>query len=798
MELKHYQERALDRLSRWFGYLSSSGGSPAAAWEAMRSEEELSPNYRSRSLAGSNRAIPHVCLRVPTGGGKTLLGVEAVARYGMRTGLVLWMVPNKAIYEQTKRALRNREHPYRMVLERGSGGRLKILEKSDNFSRADIESCLCILLISLQAANRRNSKEFLKMFQESGSYSTFFPDEDDVIGQESFHEDYPFLELKEGRVVRTQANVLKICEPVIILDEAHKSYGRGNAHDKLWNTWVDQFNPRLVLELSATPDPEKSNILINVSGLDLKAEEMIKLPIHVTAYGTAGSWQDVMRSAEHQLKDLSDKASLLPDDQYIRPMAVVRVPRTGKSQKGGVHLHAEEVRSFLLQTIGLADDEVKVQSGELKELAGEDLMSADCRVRWIITKDALKEGWDCSYAYILVLLDNTSANITVTQMIGRVLRQPYARLTDIAELNQCYVHCSDVDVDKAVSHVRQELEREGFRDLKNQVFSPEKAVTGQAVISSRRSLFSKEEARLPQVLCEDGSALDYEQHILAAVKWDEIGAPSEWRNLTPSAGSSTEVLDLVEEDVSKVVSHDSEPTAPIVQGQLDLAWYARQLKDKVPNPWQAARIVLEAAEIICQEGYDYKWINSRSAAVVRRLARHIDDRVDQFAEKVLVEKLKSGEIKFDMDMPFEFKDSYEVRVPIGEMEVNSQRSLFSPFYSHDLNLLERSYAVFLDKRETIRWWHRVIARASGEYNLQGWRRDRVYPDFVALCTDDVILVHEMKGGHLAGNSDTDYKKRLLGCLQQHFDTLGTVSIRGGNMTGDFRIIFEKDMQEMLV
>ena len=123
----------------------------------------------------AGRPIPHLCFKVPTGGGKTFLATVALERLHRQTGLTLWVVPSKAIYEQTKAALWNREHPYRQMLERASAGRVKMLEKDDAFNRDDIANYLCVMLLMLPAANRRKGKEFLRMFRDSRALSEFFP-----------------------------------------------------------------------------------------------------------------------------------------------------------------------------------------------------------------------------------------------------------------------------------------------------------------------------------------------------------------------------------------------------------------------------------------------------------------------------------------------------------------------------------------------------------------------------------------------------------------------------------------------
>jgi len=133
---------------------------------------------------GLQRSIPNICLKVPTGGGKTLLAACTLERIQtdylkQQTGLVLWVVPSDDIYRQTWKQLANREHPYRQILERASGGRVKLLEKSDAFIQRDIEGQLSLMLLMLPSPARK-SKETLRLFRDSGRFTSFFPEEDDV------------------------------------------------------------------------------------------------------------------------------------------------------------------------------------------------------------------------------------------------------------------------------------------------------------------------------------------------------------------------------------------------------------------------------------------------------------------------------------------------------------------------------------------------------------------------------------------------------------------------------------------
>ncbi|WP_347239368.1 DEAD/DEAH box helicase family protein [Phormidium sp. FACHB-1136] len=187
-------------------------------------------------------------MKVPTGGGKTLLATHAIGLINThylkkQTGLVLWIVPTNQIYRQTRKALRTREHPYRQVLDFNSGGRTKIVEKSERFTPADIQESLVVLLLMLLSANRQN-KETLKLFQDSSGFDAFFPPDDRLPDHQILLEKFSNLDcfgerysLLGGQIKTSLGNTLRILKPIIIIDEGHKAYSK-NAQDTILN-----FNP---------------------------------------------------------------------------------------------------------------------------------------------------------------------------------------------------------------------------------------------------------------------------------------------------------------------------------------------------------------------------------------------------------------------------------------------------------------------------------------------------------------------------------------------------------------------------
>ncbi len=831
MELKEYQARALEAFVRWRQALEQArrqymAGTaaleqagvevpadlrnyPKTAWQKLQaSGGAATAGEHVDRTAAADYSIPHVCFKVPTGGGKTLLAAAALERLNRQTGLTLWIMPTRAIYQQTKDALRNREHPYRQMLERASGGRVKLLEKDDPFSAADVAHYMCVMLLMLPAANRQKGREFLRMFRDSGRYPSFFPDSDDALGDGRVQRKYPDLERvsANGPVKHSLFNVFKMLRPVVVLDEAHKAYGRQDEANQEFVRSVNRLDPSLVLELSATPNGKVSNLLVDISGADLKAEEMIKLPVQVTTF--PGEWQATLGHAADQLERLDAEARALYENEgrYVRPIAVVRVERTGRDQRDGERVHAEDVRECLVQNLGVPAEAIRVKSAQNDELGREDLLSAYSQVRWIITKAALMEGWDCPFAYLLVMLDNTRSQRAITQLVGRVMRQPHARRTGREPLDQCHVYCWNIDVGKAVQQVKNGLEQEGLTGLDDDVWSaggPLKLVTVQ-----RRERFRKRDIFLPTVRHRDGDdwcGLDYQRHILPRISWEAIDALDMQTPLPEPAKIQTASVDVGDE-------------RPVVYGQQDVhidktvtvTYFARRLSDLIPNAWQAARIARNLRQRLLDAGEQEDDIYDRRSYLSFALREHAAAEVEAQAEDVFAKKLRTQEVRFDLEAGDNYRMRESFELPIAEDgrtlqktygDGTMQLSLFEPvFEQHFDSELERKFAFYLDDQKALQWWHRVAARQRHEYYLRGWRRERIYPDFIAMgnsANKRQLLVFETKGEHLRGSPDTDYKQRVFQTLQHAFNA-GTVTVTHGPRKGVFRLVFNKaDFPEAL-
>ena len=805
MELKQYQERTLEALARYTQALRDEKVKMNEKEKALKAKD-LSLSRDDRNIAekawgkisekkyikrtsAADESIPHVCLKVPTGGGKTLLGVTSLEHLiEKKNGLIFWVIPTSAIYKQTVRAFRTRAHPYRRRLEHISQGKIKLFEKGDRLTQRDIDNHLCLVLYMFQSTNRKQSDRTINFPKDNSLYSSFFPDQLNTLKNRDLQQRYPDLEKNEDgtSVRRSFLNVLKMLRPVVVLDEAHKTYGKEEQSQEFVRS-INRLNPRFVLELSATPRNNISNILVDVSGRELDQEEMIKMPLQIHNLKDL-DWQATLDKANRKQKYLEQKAQELHSEnqRYIRPIALVRVERTGEKQRGKGYIHAEDVQEYLVAHLKVQPNAIRIQATGRDELKGDTLTHPCNQVRWIITKDALKEGWDCAFAYILVLLDNTKAPTALTQMVGRVMRQPFAqKIKNYPDLNRCYIFYNLFEVGETLAAIRLALEAEGLGDLQNALsISDEENLElsedkRQKTIVRRREQYKGLDFFLPKVLHKNldkkngkkpkWRLLNYERDILASVPWDEL-LIDETLHLNKAEDS---LEDIREMDFD---GHDTKLVKnPLIHFQpLLLRDFAYSLAGIVPNPWQAARIAQNFLDRHREKGYDEPTLDVNLNFLKDELKRLLLECLDEKAEALFKLKVDENTISFHLEtddtLNYEIEKSFKFYLAPEEekrlVHKNNeplQKNFLEPILKHHFNGLEESFALYLDSRKVLQWWHRVAVKQG--YRLQGWQKNFVYPDFVAVREDDRIFVFETKGDQFKGNDDTNYKEDLLNILE---------------------------------
>lgn len=456
--LKDYQTRALAALSHFL--TEARSGTVAEAFKASYLEQNLIPvPYRDYNFG----EMPYVCLRLPTGGGKTVLASYAVsvvqkAYLEQDYPVVLWLVPTNTIREQTLNALKTVGHPYRQALETECGlDRLRVFDVGEvtQIRRQDIGRKTLVIVGTL-AALRVEDTSGRKVYVHHEDFEPHFVGISDPenhlerIGEKDL-QDNGLRREDIGKIKASFANLLALRNPMVIMDEAH------NARTRLTFETLKRLHPACIIEFTATPDvsaTSASNVLYSCSASELKAEHMIKLPIVLTEHN---DWQAAVRDAVLTGKKLGLDAQ--NESDFVRPIVLFQA-----DAKNG-EVPVEMLKSHLIEQLHVDEREIAIATGKQRELDGLNLFSPACPIKYIITIEALKEGWDCSFAYVFCSVKDVRSSKDAEQLLGRVLRMPYAKRRNSELLNRAYAHLASPDFSIVAKQLTDKLVDMGFETM---------------------------------------------------------------------------------------------------------------------------------------------------------------------------------------------------------------------------------------------------------------------------------------------------------------------------------------------
>ena len=818
MILKEYQKRTVATVRSFVAELTR--------WRAEDEEaRKHNPNWGSdwvrrawdRTVAGRRyhprrnglgEHLPAFCLKIPTGGGKTLLATRVIDLVNAhfrrsRRGLVLWIVPTTQIYNQTLKALKDRDHPYRQQLDLSSGQRTRIFEKTTAFGPRDVAENLCVLVLMLPSANRK-TKDTLRMFRDSGGFDRFFPPDDDPSAHAGMLDETPNLDTFEqtagfwGRYIKTSlGNTVRLLRPLIILDEGHKAYSP-NAKKTL-----EGFNPCMIVELSATP-AKGANVLVEILGRELNDEEMIKLDLHIWNKASSDWRGTLLESITHrEILHAAARRHEAESGTHIRPICVIQVERTGRQQRKPGYVHTDDVREYLLQHPGIAPEHIAIKTSSKDELKEVDdvggLLSRDCPIRFIITKQALQEGWDCPFAYVLTILTNPMSKTGITQLVGRILRQPYACKTGVPLLDESYVFCFSRRGNELLKEVRRGFGLEGLQGLEGRVVADGGPVRPTEKLATRQRKQYREAARdlvLPAFMIHDVDGwrlVHYEADILSRLRWDDIDL-SALDDLTLDKGRSGDSLFQANLTEARLVpaatvenggdAGDGQSPANVASDNgghpVDYFFAASHLLDLVPNPWRGRDLARRVFEALLKR-YSAERVTANHIFVLEELRRQVEKERDRLSREVFRDLLESGRMRFLVVAEDLRSNRLPAKIEVPKTKQANredgspyQRNLFDVTTEDDLNRFENKVATYLDQQARLFFWYRN--RARKDYFVQGWKPRRIYADFVVALRDDEagahdgfdqVFVVETKGVHLKEAEDTEYKRSVFDICSEH-------------------------------
>lgn len=554
MILKPYQKQIIDDLARYLDILHEQRNTANAFAEfwIKHPRTPVTPILRDAVEPYKNNVpgCPHVCIKVPTAGGKTFIAANALstifnALSPSRPKVVVWLVPSNSILEQTIRNFSNPYHPYRQQLNTDFANKVDVFDKKAllqgaGFNNTSVRENMTPCILSFDSL-RAKKKEDRKVNDENGNLQSFANDvnEDEI----------------------SLMAVLRAFNPVVIVDESH------NAESDLSVEMLKNLNPSFILDLTATPR-KNSNIISFTPAIELKKESMVKLPVIVYNHHKK---EEVVSSALELRGKLERSAEYARKNgaPYIRPIVLFQAEPKNKDD----NVTFERVKSMLLE-LKIPEEQIKIKTADKNELLNVDLLSPDCPVRYIITVNALKEGWDCPFAYILASLADRSSAVDVEQILGRVLRLPNVRKNENVMLNMSYVFTASAKFSETLDSIVNGLNRAGFSSKDYRQVECENVVESAATSETQANPVpplgnSQEDVfDVSQIFWNADSEIADEPAVSSESQKDS-GAEASSTNsetLSPNAPVLAQIEQIAKKEnealEKKVAEHHSTPTPP--------------------------------------------------------------------------------------------------------------------------------------------------------------------------------------------------------------------------------------------
>ncbi|MDO8468186.1 MAG: DEAD/DEAH box helicase family protein [Candidatus Peribacter sp.] len=722
MILKNYQQKALDILKDYLRELERVG--TKYAFMGITNQP-----YNAEFFGD----VPFVCIKIPTGGGKTLVGCNAVneimgklLKHKMERGIIMWFVPSEAIKTQTLRKFKDRNDWHRQILDEAFQNNVRVFsnEEALRIRKEDITDNLCVIVSSLDAFRKEKTlQNKYKVYQENGALLSHFENITESDG----------LELDEQKtVINSLANVVRMSNPLVVIDEGHKT------KTQLSIDFLKELNPSFVIEYTATPRGG-SNILVDISASELKEEQMVKIPIVLES---ATQWNNSVARGVEKRNELEKEAKKLKGE-YIRPIALIQAQPKSKTSPS---VTVEQIKEYLLNA-KISEDEIAIKTSERNDLEGIDLFSKKCKVRYIITVSALAEGWDCSFAYVLISVANVGAKIAVEQIIGRIIRMPYAKRKSNEDLNRCYIFASARNFNEAATQIISGLETNGYSrfDLLNSSQKEQKYE-----LEIERAV--KKDFAAPMVSL-NGDKLSFEDLIGEDFELAKEDANFNFEIHYDNDGRA--VIDIKEDKWIKGAQQMLKLTYKdknFTKGEL-VQWLDKKMRFTILEKSDKVKFIDKAVDLQLKK-HSLSELSVNRYLLMDKLDKVINGVLQEYARKRFDELAKKGAITTKTFDSFPKTISIAEEVP-QDFNKNYYKKI-DKLNKEELSFVER---LDLDTLPNIDFWIRSREKKDPFY-IQGWQKNKFYPDFIAVTKKGAVVALEWKGEDRISNEDTAYKVKI--------------------------------------
>ena len=814
MELKNFQKNVISDVANYLALLPTMSAEKAftAFWEEKGVPLKTGDFYKE-----TLPDVPAICVKVPTGGGKTFIAASAITTIfdslpHTKTKAVVWLVPSDSILEQTAAALKSPDHPYRLRINTDFQHRVQVYEKAEllngqNFSPASVVSQLSVFVLSYDSF-RTSKKEGRKAYQENGYLAAF---------AEHFNDKSLLLaDTDETALI----NVIRRLNPIIIVDESH------HATSTLSKEMLANFNPSFVLELTATPKKD-ANIISYVDAMQLKRENMVKLPVIVYNMRSKTEVIEEAISARRKLEDEA-KAEQKRTGRYIRPIALLQAEPKGKDDNATF----EKLKKILIEA-KIPESHIAIKTASINELRGVNLLSKNCPIRYIITVNALKEGWDCPFAYILATVANRSSVVDVEQILGRVLRLPNTTKSERSTLNISYCLTSSADFHGTLQRVVAGLHSAGFseRDYTLVDTTPTNTLTPlpeQLSIPAPLNIDDDEPINVSEIITRiesrknepdtsslfaqaEQTAQAFEERATQQSNFDtptwEVREKMNEFHISPEFAEEVKSLRLPQfvmpfdfltlfEDEKKLLTptdltggftlKGKDATINFLSIDAEIAQVDYDKDAKLAKAWKLSGSKNE----LFRDWFNSRPLESRIKDCKENIRRNLDKDNSLTGVSEYVDSVISTLSKEQIEDLLQFPPAYtkKIKEKIDELLLSHREDRFNlwlaqgkittqPMYEfpqtiaptkfthayprslyeaeEEMNDLEKDVVWAIANMENIRWWHRNISKKG--FCINGF--ERAYPDFIVMTKRGKILIIEAKGDQLA-NFESQRKCRI--------------------------------------
>ena len=765
LPLKEYQERTLETLTAYYQNCLRLQNANTAFYDITER-----PYAAVEGLPG----MPYVCLRLPTGGGKTFVachavGITASELLKTESPIVLWLTPSNAIRDQTLNALKNPNHPYRDAFE-SARHRVEVRTISEALHLSPhILNTKTTIIVSTMQAFRVEDTDGRKVYEPSGALMGHFTHLSD--------ETLSAVERDEsGKPVYSLANLLCVKRPLVMVDEAH------NARTELSFETLARFNPSAIIEFTATPDMEQnpSNVLYTVSAAELQAEDMIKMPIQLE---TIPEWKRLLAAAIAQRNALEIDAEKEREEtgEYIRPVMLIQAQPRRRDRET---LTVEVVEKCLLEEHNIPEDQVARATGEDRGLDDVDINDLECEIRYVITVQALREGWDCPFAYVLCSVAEMRSSTAVEQILGRIMRLPKAQRKKQESLNSAYAFVASQNFYDAAAALTDGLVQNGFeKQAAAELIRPTEEQQDELPSFEGMTQPDPEPApavrgevfKVPKLMVERNQTyLDFEASRFLETVWQlsecdaeltEEEFPSEFNTgergeigLSQEGRVEMRFLGQLHQQMSFLAPDDNWDATQLAN------WLDRTIKhldilqrESLPFLQRLVKYLVEERSIPIEVLIRNKYALKDAAAA--KIDSHRQNVHQTAYENYLLPECATP-VVVSPDHCFSFeRHSYPYNT-----HYTGRYQFQKHYYKHVGDLKsdgeEFQCAQFIDTLPEVKFWVRNLERKPQHSFWLQTSTDKFYPDFVCLLKDGRYLVVEYKGLQLWSADDAKEKREI--------------------------------------